>query len=234
MRAARGDPPSSIVVLTTGPRRWAAERLAEDGFWVVPVEDREELLRAMASVVPDMVMLEVRAGADRDLGLLEAARRADPSGDVTMIVFSGADGALGGEARVAAFNHGADDVIPEWKVIAHDELLCRVRALLRRRGHGTVITAGPVEVDLRAREARLRGRPISLTPREFALLQRLAIAPRRVHRKDELLAEVWGWAREEANGTNTLEVHASRLRRKLSRDGDDLVITVRGVGYRLL
>ena len=96
------------------------------------------------------------------------------------------------------------------------------------------LTAGPIEIDLRARVVTVRGRPVGLSQKEWALLVRLAGDPERVFTREELLRDVWGY--QATARTRTIDVYASRLRRKL-RDADATSIFVAnewGVGYRLL
>ena len=91
---------------------------------------------------------------------------------------------------------------------------------------------GELEIDPPGREARLRGRRLDLSQKEFALLRALAADPTRVFTKEELLRTVWGF--RSMGSTRTLDSHACRLRHKLARDGDRFVVNVWGVGYRLV
>jgi DNA-binding response OmpR family regulator len=110
-----------------------------------------------------------------------------------------------------------------------------VRALLRRHSvidGPAVLVCGPLEVDTATRVATFSGVPVELRPREFALLTYLARDPVRVHEKQDLLREVWGY--RAAGSTRTLESHASRLRRKLASAGaEGWVCSIFGIGYRL-
>ena len=135
--------------------------------------------------------------------------------------------------RVRALDRGADDVIA--RPFAYEELLARIRAVLRRTttSIGEVLVAGDVSVDRRTRRVAVREHRITLSAKEFDLLARLAAEPHRVFTKEELLREVWGF--RALGRTRTLESHASRLRRKLCVAGSDrFVVNVWGVGYRLL
>jgi DNA-binding response OmpR family regulator len=135
--------------------------------------------------------------------------------------------------RVRALDRGADDVIG--RPFAYEELLARIRALLRRSSvdAGEVLVAGDLVVDRRTRRVTVRDTTIPVSAKEFDLLARLAGDPNRVYTKEELLREVWGF--RALGRTRTLESHASRLRRKLSLTDDDrFVVNVWGVGYRLL
>jgi DNA-binding response OmpR family regulator len=120
------------------------------------------------------------------------------------------------------------------KPFAYDELLARIRAVLRRAMPSRdVLEAGPIVIDRGTRRVSVDGRAVELSGKEFELLAKLASAPERVFEKDELLREVWGF-RSSAR-TRTLDCHASRLRRKLAAaGGGPYVLNVWGVGYRLL
>jgi two-component system, OmpR family, phosphate regulon response regulator PhoB len=133
-----------------------------------------------------------------------------------------------------AFETGADDFLA--RPPGYLELRARLRALLLRAGEhpracGAVV--GALEIDHRARAASLRGHPVQLPRMEYELLAHLAREPHRVFAKDELLQSVWG--HPVAIHTRTLDTHASRLRRALRAvGGEQWVVNVRGVGYRLI
>ncbi len=130
-----------------------------------------------------------------------------------------------------AFELGADDFVGQ--PFRYLELRARLRAQLRHgeRGGRRRLRVGALEVDRQARVARLAGRRLNLSRLEFDLLSHLAAAPERVFTRDELLRAVWGF--HSPGVTRTLDSHASRLRRKLDRDGGCWITNVRGVGYRL-
>jgi DNA-binding response OmpR family regulator len=133
---------------------------------------------------------------------------------------------------VDALRRGCDDYVEQ--PFEYQELLERIRAVLRRtRPQLEVVEAPPVRIDLRRRVARVEGRGLQLSQKEFDLLLTLAREPERVFTKAELLRDVWGY-RVTAR-TRTVDSHASRLRRKLRQAGApvELVENVRGVGYRL-
>jgi DNA-binding response OmpR family regulator len=94
------------------------------------------------------------------------------------------------------------------------------------------VRVGDLELDAVARTARLRGAPLVLSQKEFALLRMLASEPVRVFTKDELLRQIWGF--RHMGTSRTLDSHACRLRRKLGVHGDRFVVNVWGVGYRLV
>ncbi len=132
-----------------------------------------------------------------------------------------------------ALDRGADDVIG--RPFAYEELLARIRALLRRSSatSAEVTVAGDLVIDRRTRRVAVRDTYVTLSAKEFELLAKLAVEPHRVFSKEELLREVWGY--RAMGRTRTLESHASRLRRRLRVAEDDrFVVNVWGVGYRLL
>jgi DNA-binding response OmpR family regulator len=137
---------------------------------------------------------------------------------------------------VQAFRRGCDDYLPLQLPFAYEELVERIRAVLRRTRPPvvTVIEAPPVRIDTRTREVRIAGRQARLPKKEYLLLAQLASEPERVFTKAELLRDVWGYA--VAGHTRTLDSHASRLRRKLSdlEPSVAFVDNVWGVGYRLM
>ena len=121
------------------------------------------------------------------------------------------------------------------KPFSLDELLARIRLRLRQRPAGsepgatmTTLTAGDVTVDIRARTASRSGRTVELSAREFSLLEMLVSHAGQVLSREQILSGVWGYDYDP--GSNVVEVYIRNLRRKL---GDDVIETVRGMGYRL-
>jgi two-component system response regulator MprA len=139
--------------------------------------------------------------------------------------------------RVAGLDAGADDYLP--KPFALEELLARLRALLRRRSPDPLGGPAPqalsfadLELDPGTREVRRGERPISLTRTEFALLELLLAHPKQVLTRSRILEEVWGY--DFPTSGNALEVYIGYLRRKTEADGENrLIHTVRGIGYVL-
>ena len=136
-------------------------------------------------------------------------------------------------AELLQRERGADDFVG--KPFSYGELRLRIAAILRRTRDGRRrgrLRVGELEIDPAARTARLRGRPVELSTKEFGLLLALAADPTRVFTKQDLLRDVWGY--RAMGATRTLDSHACRLRQKLGRAGDRFVINVWGVGYRLV
>ena len=128
--------------------------------------------------------------------------------------------------RIRGLDGGADDYLV--KPADLHEIAARLRALVRRaRGEASPkLRAGEIELDPASREATLRGVPVSLQPREFALLHELVLNAGRALSREQLEERLYAWGEEV--GSNAVEVHVHRLRRKL---GPDVIRTVRGVGY---
>jgi DNA-binding response OmpR family regulator len=208
-------------------REYLGRQLRDDGFDVLGAARRSEALELAERARPDVVLL-----AELDLCL--RLRRGEPGRtwdrNVPVILLAPSSDPV---ERVRALDRGADDVMG--RPFAYEELLARIRALLRRSTTTTaeVLVAGDLVVDRRTRRVSVRETVVMLSAKEFELLARLASEPNRVFTKEELLREVWGF--RALGRTRTLESHASRLRRKLNLgDGDRFVVNVWGVGYRLL
>jgi two-component system, OmpR family, response regulator MprA len=134
--------------------------------------------------------------------------------------------------RVAGLDAGADDYLA--KPFALEELLARLRALLRRTGTGSgeILRFADLELDPATREVRRAGEPMELTRTEFALLELFLLNPRQVLTRSVIFERVWGY--DFGGGSNSLDVYIGYLRRKTEATGGSrLIQTVRGVGYAL-
>ncbi|MFP5022512.1 response regulator transcription factor [Pseudonocardia phyllosphaerae] len=208
--------------------------LAFNGYQVDLAEDGQAALDAMLTDRPDALVLDVMMPR---LDGLEVCRRLRSAGDDLPILVLTARDAV--SDRVAGLDAGADDYLP--KPFALEELLARLRALLRRRTvepeerdaiGSAALTFADLSLDPDTREVARGGRPISLTRTEFSLLELLLAHPRRVLTRGQILEQVWGY--DFPTSGNALEVYVGYLRRKTEADGEPrLIHTVRGVGYVL-
>jgi len=197
-----------------------------EGYEVRIAGDGEAALDQSSAFNPDLVIL--------DLGLpkldgIEVARRLRSADDVPILMLTARD-AL--ESRVEGLDSGADDYLV--KPFERQELLARLRALLRRRPpRGTAsLTVGDLSLNPDTHEVSRADREIELTQREFELLEYLMRNERIVVPRQRLLEEVWGY--DPFATTNTIEVFVSNLRRKLEAGGEArLLHTIRGAGYVL-
>ena len=178
---------------------------------------------------PDAVILDVlMPGVDG----LEVCRRMRAAGNAVPVLMLTARDEV--ENRVAGLDAGADDYVT--KPFALEELLARVRALLRRTGTGDgggeTLSFADVQLDLGTREVRRGGRQIDLTRTEFALLELFLRNPRQVLTRSIIFERVWGY--DFGFASNSLDVYIGYLRRKTEAGGEPrLIHTVRGVGYAL-
>ena len=203
--------------------------LEREGYVVEAADDGLQGLERALSDPPDLVVLDLMLPA---LSGLEVCRRLRAKAPIPVIMLT----ARGEEVdRIAGLELGADDYVA--KPFSPRELTARVKAVLRRAAGGLaaeeagVLRAGDLEVDPVAHEARLHSELVSLTAREFDLLAHLMRNPRRAFRREELLADVWGFTYGD---TSTVTVHVRRLRGKVEADpsAPRHISTVWGVGYR--
>jgi DNA-binding response OmpR family regulator len=192
-------------------------RVAADG--VIALEQTE-------AFAPDLVILDL--GLPR-LDGIEVARTLRRDGDVPILMLTARDAV---DARVEGLDSGADDYLV--KPFERQELLARMRALLRRRpprGSASLVVSDLI-LNPDTHEVRRGSRDVELTQREFELLHFLMRNERIVISRQQLLDEVWGY--DPFSTTNTIEVFVSNLRRKLEADGEPrLLHTIRGAGYVL-
>jgi two-component system response regulator MprA len=202
--------------------------LRHDGFEVDLAADGREAIRRLSAVRPDVVLLDVLMP---QLDGLEVCRRMRDTGDRTPVLLLTARDAV--NERVAGLEAGADDYLP--KPFALDELLARLRALLRRsgwEGDRKLLRFGDLELDPNAHEVRRGDRPIDVTRTEFLLLELFLHHPRQVLTRDVIFDRVWGY--DFGPASNSLEVYVGYLRRKTEAAGEPrLLHTIRGVGYVL-
>jgi two-component system copper resistance phosphate regulon response regulator CusR len=198
--------------------------LREEGFVVEHADDGEVGWAAMRSGTWDLIVLDWWLPGEDGLSVLKRYRQ---SGGTAPVLFLTARDSVAD--RVRGLDSGADDYL--CKPFAFDELVARVRALVRRRDRGGELSLshGDVVVDLAAHRARRAGRPLDLTSKELSLLTFFLRHPGQVLSRTRIYDHVWD---ESFDGlSNTLEVHVMELRRKLEAHGPRVIHTVRGRGY---
>jgi DNA-binding response OmpR family regulator len=200
--------------------------LTYEGYQVAVAENgRHGLARAAKGV--DLVVLDVMLP---DMDGFEVCRRLRAQGSTAPVIMLTARGDV--RSRVDGLDAGADDYLT--KPFAFDELLARMRALLRRSGKDSadeVLRAADLTLSPATRDAWCGARRLDLTPIEFALLETLMRHPRRVFTRETLIRRIWGY--NFAGDANVVEVHISHLRRKIGPSANRLIRTDRGLGYSL-
>jgi two-component system response regulator MprA len=219
-----------VLVVDDEPAvREVLERILRvEGFEVALAGDGREAVRRQAEAPADAVLLDVlMPGLDG----LEVCRRMRDVGDRTPVLMLTAREGVGD--RVAGLEAGADDYLP--KPFALEELLARLRALLRRTGWDAErrrLRFEDLELDPDSHEVHRGDRLIELTRTEYLLLELFLHHPRQVLTREQIFERVWGY--DFGPASNSLEVYVGYLRRKLEAGGEPRVLqTVRGVGYVL-
>ncbi|SEM39423.1 response regulator transcription factor [Streptacidiphilus jiangxiensis] len=236
MTATESDAPARVLVVDDEPalRDALESSLAFEGYEVLTASDGLEALDAVAAEQPDLVLLDIMMPR---MDGLTAVRRLRGRGDTVPVLMLTARDAVGD--RVTGLDVGADDYLA--KPFELDELLARVRALLRRSAISTstgaadadeILTFDDLAMNTTTREVTRAGHPVELTRTEYMLLEMFMAHPRQVLTREQILKAVWGFDFEPSS--NSLDVYVMYLRRKTEAGGmPRLVHTVRGVGYAL-
>ncbi|MFJ1703618.1 response regulator transcription factor [Kitasatospora sp. NPDC088346] len=239
--AEAAGPTARVLVVDDEPalRDALESSLAFEGYEVATATDGYEALEAVERQRPDLVLLDIMMPR---MDGLTTVRRMRSRGDAVPVLMLTARDAVGD--RVTGLDVGADDYLA--KPFELDELLARVRALLRRNALAAeaaarasvdadaseVLAFADLRMNLATREVTREGRPIELTRTEFMLLEMFLAHPRQVLTREQILKAVWGFDFEPSS--NSLDVYVMYLRRKTEQGGMPRVIqTVRGVGYAL-
>jgi DNA-binding response OmpR family regulator len=204
--------------------------LEKAAFTVEVIASGRDGLAALTARPPDLLVLDLMLPHVSGAEICRAARATAATALIPIIMLT----ARGDEAeRIAGLEIGADDYIS--KPFSPNELVARVRALLRRatRGHAASVSVqyGNISVDTERHTVEASGTPVMLTAKEFLLLNYLLNHRGRVLSRDLLLTDVWGY--KYTGGTRTVDVHVRRLREKLPAL-EDALVTVKQFGYKLL
>jgi two-component system, OmpR family, response regulator ResD len=203
--------------------------LTREGFDVTTAADGQAALDAFAAAEPDLIVLDLMLPRIDGLEVFRRIRR-DNGTPVIMLTARGEE-----VDRVVGLDLGADDYVA--KPFSPREIVARARAVLRRTRTGgsddeELLRFDGLEIDGRAREVKVGGKVVSLTPKEFDLLHLMATSPRRVFSRLQLLEELWDIAYD--GDPSTVTVHIRRLREKVEDDPSNPrhLVTVWGAGYR--
>lgn len=219
---------SKILVVDDDPA--IAEMLTmvmeREGFDTVVVDDGLEAVKAAERENPDLILLDLMLPG---MGGVDVCRTVRETSAVPIIMLTAKTDTVD---VVLGLETGADDYVT--KPFKPKELVARVRARLRRQedSPSETLEVGDLTIDVPGHAVFRDGKEISLTPLEFDLLHTLASRPKQVFSRDELLEKVWGY--QHTSDTRLVNVHVQRLRSKIELDPENpqIVLTVRGVGYK--
>lgn len=199
------------------------EHVASLGYGVDWMKRLDDARDALAAVPYELLLLDLNLPDGRGLDLLRDLRRRGSA--VPVIILTAQDQIT---QRIEGLNSGADDYLV--KPFDLSELTARVAAVARRYGGNPnpLLRLGPVDIDLARRFIAVGGKPVDLTAREWAVLERLVRNPNAMVAKSEIEDSLYAFGAEI--DSNAVEVYVSRLRKKLGRE---LIVTVRGAGYRI-
>lgn len=233
-RSSELAPTATILLVDDEPAIGEVVRRAFEqvGFRVLVAGDGRRGIELFRSRSPELVIVDLMLPLVSGLDVCRVIRSESA---VPVIILT----ARGGDAdRMAAFEIGADDYVT--KPLSINELIARVRAHLRRALMSSpaldadVLYAGSIELNVARHEVHVKGNRVELTLKEFELLRTLMLGKGRLRTRSFLISEVWG--RDYSGDTQTLDVHVKRLRHKIEGRPHypEMIITVRGLGYRFL
>ena len=207
-----------LVIYTLETTGLKAQGFAEGGAF----------MEALAFDTPELILLDIMLPGEDGLALLKKLKNSARTKDIPVIMVTAKGAAYD---KVIGLDSGADDYVT--KPFGMMELVSRVKAVLRRSGRvpdKDELSASGVSVNVRKHEVTVDGRPVTLTLKEFELLERLVRNRNIVLTRDQLLEDIWGY--DFDGETRTVDVHVRTLRQKLGDKGE-IIETVRGVGYRV-
>ncbi len=200
--------------------------LKREGFQVFTASNGKDGISKAKKEIPHLIIMDVMMPEMDGISAVEEIRN-NKSLDETLIVFLTARSE--DYSQIAGFEAGADDYIA--KPIKPKVLISRVKALLRRslkKDSGKIVVIGNLVIDQEKFEVLLDGKKIILPKKEFKLLKLLAASPNKVFTREEIFVKVWG--DDVIVGDRTIDVHVRKIREKI---GDNLIKTVKGIGYKL-
>lgn len=198
------------------------------GFEACGFEDGKAFLEALALETPELILLDIMLPGEDGLAILRKLKNSSKTKDVPVIMVTAKSAEYD---KVMGLDGGADDYVT--KPFGMMELVSRIKAVLRRTKREKKeeeFSIGNLKLNVKKHEVTVDGNAVTLTLKEFELLNRLAQNQNIVLTRDRLLEEIWGY--DFSGETRTVDVHVRTLRQKLGSAGE-LIQTVRGVGYRL-
>lgn len=202
--------------------------LESTGMKATGFEDGKAFMQALAFETPELVLLDIMLPGEDGMLLLKKLKSSPKTKEIPVIMVTAKSGEYD---KVIGLDGGADDYVT--KPFGMMELVSRVKAVLRRSGkkvESSVFEIGVLKLDVKKHEVKVNDRIVTLTLKEFELLDKLVRNRNIVLTRDKLLEEIWGY--DFDGETRTVDVHVRTLRQKLGEAGE-LIETVRGVGYRL-
>lgn len=202
--------------------------LESTGLKACGFEDGKAFIEALAFETPELVLLDIMLPGEDGLTILKKLKSSSRTSEIPVIMLT----AKGSEYdKVVGLDSGADDYIT--KPFGMMELVSRVKAVLRRTQKNTkerIYRIENLEMDVEKHKVKVNGQTVTLTLKEFEMLEKLVKNQHIVLTRDKLLEEIWGY--DFDGETRTVDVHVRTLRQKLGSAGE-LIETVRGVGYRM-
>ena len=207
-----------------GTRKLMCITLRNAGFLPIPAENSAEALRLLEEKKPNLVIADIMLPDMSGFRLTETIRKTHP--DIPIIIVTAKQSQ---SDKHYGFMVGADDYLT--KPVDEEELILRIKALMRRAKIASEqkITIGNLELDYSAMSAKVNGKNIELTQKEFLLLFKLLSSPGKIFTRNELMEEIWGSTEKD---DHTLNVHINRIREKLTPECDVEIKSIRGLGYK--
>ncbi|MDD3141875.1 MAG: response regulator transcription factor [Lachnospiraceae bacterium] len=209
-------------------RKLVMDALESTGLKACGFENGATFMEALAFETPDLILLDSMLKEKNGITLLKRLKNSSKTKHISVILITAKDPE---HDKVVGLESGADDYVI--KPFSMMELIARINVALRRTNVSkmrTIITNGPIKLNVEKHEVMVEGKQVILTLKEFNLLERMIRNTSIVLTRDSLLAEIWGYDCDEE--TRTLDVHVRTLRQKLG-DAGNMIETVRGVGYRM-